>query len=170
MLNVSNLIEKAKRSRFYLGLLNFALSWIVPFNRPHGLRISELSDQHVRIVLPYRRSNFNHIKGLHAAALATLAEYTSGFMLLSRLDLKDYRLILQRLNVEYHYQGKHDAIADFEISDDWFAEQISMPLERERVAVIDCEVTIFDVRGNLLATGIATWQIKAWAVVKTTVV
>src|SRR6187402_2284113 len=102
--------EKAKHSGFYLWVLNFFFERMVPFNMPHKFRITYVSDNSVRSLLPYRRRNLNHVKGLHACALATLTEMTSGFMLAVKLDPAKYRLILRRLEIDYLYQGKMDAV------------------------------------------------------------
>ncbi|MFZ9504435.1 MAG: DUF4442 domain-containing protein, partial [Cyclobacteriaceae bacterium] len=90
---------------------------MVPFNKPHGFRIYSFSDWSLTTIIPYRRSNFNHLKGLHACALATISELTSGLLLIMKLNPKQYRIILQRLEMDYHFQGKMDAFGRFEISE-----------------------------------------------------
>lgn len=77
-----SLIEKAKHSKLYLKILNVMLARSIPFNKPHGFTIKEIYDDGFKISLPYKRKNLNHIKGIHACALATLAEYTSGLTLM----------------------------------------------------------------------------------------
>jgi hypothetical protein len=129
----------------------------------------EIGDFHLKTLIPYRRKNLNHIKGLHACALATVSEFTTGFMLLSKLDAKKYRLIMKRLEMEYHYQGKMDAVATFSISEDWLKESIYDPLKEQESVIIPCEVKIFDIQNNHLTTGNVYWQIKDWQKVKTKV-
>jgi acyl-coenzyme A thioesterase PaaI-like protein len=163
MLDQNRILQKAKTSPFYLALLN----WFIPFNKPHGFRILEISDHHLRTIIPYRRKNFNHIRGLHACALATISEFTTGFLLVSKLDAKKYRLIMQRLEMDYHYQGKMDATATFTISEDWLQQQIYEPLQTQDAVVIICEVKIHDEQRNHLTTGKVYWQIKDWQKVKT---
>ena len=118
-MNINRIIQKSKRSGFYRKILNFGLNRMVPFNKPHGFKIVEISDHHLKILIPYRKANFNHIKGIHACALATVSEFTTGFLLLSRLDPKKYRLIMQSLNMDYHYQAKMDSYGTFFISEEW---------------------------------------------------
>jgi hypothetical protein len=129
----------------------------------------EIGDFHLNTLFPYLRKNLNHIKGLHACALATVSEFTTGFMLLSKLDAKKYRLIMKRLEMEYHYQGKMDAVATFSISEDWLKESIYDPLKEQESVIIPCEVKIFDIQNNHLTTGNVYWQIKDWQKVKTKV-
>jgi acyl-coenzyme A thioesterase PaaI-like protein len=160
-------IERAKHSSFHLWVLNRGLSYFVPFNKPHGFEVVALEDYRVKIKLPYKRRNFNHIKGLHACSLATISEYATGLLLLSRLGFEKYRLIMQRLEMEYHYQGKMDAFAEFIISENWMDTHIYKPLENEGAVVIVCEIKIHDAKGNHLTTGKVYWQIKNWSQVKT---
>ena len=118
MLDPAKIIEKAKHSAFWRWVLNQSLYRMVPFNRPHKFKVVEIDDYFLKALIPYRRSNFNHIRGLHACALATISEFATGFLLLSRLDIRKYRLIMQRIEMDYHYQGKMDAYAAFRISDE----------------------------------------------------
>ena len=142
---------------------------MVPFNRPHGFEVVELGEDHVRILIPYKRSNFNHIKGLHACALATISEYATGLLLLSKLGFDTYRIIMQRLEMDYHYQGKMNATAQFSTTEKWFNENIYEPLQSRDAVVVPCEVHIHDEKGNHLTTGKVFWQIKNWSKVRTKV-
>lgn len=169
MINLSRLISRAKKSGFYLRVLNIGLNQMVPFNRPHGFKVLEIGDNHLKTLVPYKRRNFNHIKGIHACALATLAEFTTGLLLLIKLDPKNYRLIMQKLEMEYHYQARMDAFAIFTISDEWLRLKILGPLSTDDKVTVNCEVKIHDMEKNHLATGIITWQIKKWDKVKTKV-
>jgi len=166
-MDISKLLKKAETSSFYRMLVSRGLNRMVPFNKPHRFKIEEVSGDHLKIQLPYRKRNLNHLKGLHACALATLAEVTSGFILVSKLNPKKYRLILQKLEMDYHYQGKMDATAVFQCTQDWLYASVLRPLEEQEAVVIPCSVNIHDTAGNHLATGTAHWQIKNWEKVKT---
>lgn len=142
---------------------------MVPFNKPHGFRIHSFNDWSLTTLIPYRASNFNHLRGLHACALATISELTSGLLLIMKLNPSRYRIILQRLEVDYHYQGKMDAFGTFEISENWLKEYVTDPLESSESVVVPCEVLIHDTAGNRLTTAKVFWQIKEWKKVKTKV-
>jgi acyl-coenzyme A thioesterase PaaI-like protein len=161
------ILEKAKHSPFYRKVLNWSLNRMIPFNKPHGFSVVEVMDHSLKILLPYRKSNFNHIRGIHACALATVSEFTTGFLLVSKLDAKKFRLIMQRLEMDYHYQGKMDAIATFSISESWLESNIFQPLKTNESVVVNCQVKIHDIKGNHLSTGNVFWQIKDWSKVKT---
>lgn len=169
MINPANLIEKAKTSSLYLKLLNWGLFRMIPFNAPHQFSVLEIKDWEIKTVLPYIRKNLNHISGLHACALATVSEFTTGLMLMTRLPSSQYRLILQRLEMEYHFQGKMTAYGSFAISQTWINENVISPLQNQESVVVPCEVKIHDSKGNHLTTGKVFWQIKDWSKVKTKV-
>jgi len=167
MIDPDRILQKAKGSAFYRRILNWSLDRMIPFNKPHGFRLMEIGDNHLKTLIPYRKKNFNHIRGLHACALATISEFTTGFLLVSKLDAKKYRLIMQRLEMDYHYQGKMDATAEFSAPDHWLASMIYEPLKNQDAVVVVCEVKIHDIHGNHLTTGKVHWQIKNWEKVKT---
>jgi len=166
MIDPDKIIEKAKHSSFHLRVLNWSLNRMVPFNQPHGFKVTQVGDYNLKTLLPYKKRNMNHIRGLHACALATISEFTTGFLLVSKLNGKKFRLIMQRLEMDYHYQGKMDAIAEFSVSEGWFKENIYEPLKSQDAVVVPCEIKIHDVEGNHLTTGKVFWQIKTWSKVK----
>ena len=166
-MQLKKLLERARHSEFYRWILNVGLRRMVPFNRPHHFEVVDLGEDHVKILIPYRRSNLNHIKGLHACALATISEYATGLILLSKLGFDQYRIIMQRLEMDYHYQGKTNAFAEFSMTNDSIERTIKTPLETQESVVIKCEVKVNDAQGRHLTTGNVHWQIKKWANVKT---
>lgn len=167
MFEAAKILQKAKHSSFYLMVLNWSLNRMIPFNKPHGFKIVEIGDYRLKTLMPYRKSNFNHIRGLHACGLATISEFTTGFLLLSSLDMKKYRIIMQRMEMNYHYQGKMDATAEFVISEEWLNSYVVRPLQTQESVVVPCEVKIHDTKGNHLTTGTIFWQFKDWSKVKT---
>jgi acyl-coenzyme A thioesterase PaaI-like protein len=168
-MDLNAFIARAQKSTFHLWVLNVGLNYMVPFNKPHGFQVIAIDRVRVKTKIPYKKRNFNHIRGLHACALATISEFTTGLLLLSRLGSEKYRLIMQRLEMDYHYQGKMDAFAEFVITEAWLNDQIFNPLTTQDAVVIPCEIKIVDAAGNHLTTGKVFWQIKNWSKVKTKV-
>lgn len=80
-MNIQKLIKNAESSRFSLWKLNQILWRGIPFNKPHKFKIIEISEGHAKISIPFKRSNLNHIKTLHACSMATCAEYASGLVI-----------------------------------------------------------------------------------------
>lgn len=166
-MNVSQLFSKAQKSSWGLKKLNFILLRMIPFNKPHGLRVKEISDTRVAVKIPYRKKNLNHLKGLHACVLATGAEYCSGLLLLSQLGVKDYRLIMESMDIKYHYQAKSPSTAVFEMSREELKSKIVTPLQTDEAVFYQCEINVHDSDQNLICTVHTNWQIKSWKKVKT---
>lgn len=168
-MDLSSLFQKAKTSKRHQWLLSYSLNRFVPFNRSHKFKVEALDDHFLRIGIPYRKSNLNHLKGIHACAQATAAEISSGLLLIATLDPKRYRIILQKLELEYHYQAKTDVIARFEIDTEWLQNRVYEPLVQNDRIFVDCSIDLFDQDENRVASAIARWQIKDWKAVQTKV-
>ncbi len=161
-----SIAQKAKHSRFYLWLLNQVLWRVIPFNHAHKIWIEELSDTTVRIQLPYIRNNQNHLKGMHACALATLCEYACGIGLITRLNPAKFRLILKDIHVDYHTQGKSAVNVVFTLPETLFKQDILEPLQQEGVVLKTFVTEAFDSTQKLICTAQVTWQLKQWDKVK----
>lgn len=166
-MDFNRLIDRASSSVWSLWKLNFILKRFIPFNKPHHLKILAISKEEVKVQLPYRRSNLNHIKGLHACGLATAAEYASGLLLLYKLGIKKYRIIMESIQVEYKYQGKSSGIATYAITDMELQKEVISPLENEGVVYKECTIEVKDQDDQLLCVAKTNWQIKSWDKVKT---
>lgn len=167
MKKLLRLIDKARKSKFYLKLLNVVLSQAVPFNKPHGLLIKEMYDDGFRILLPFKRRNLNHIKGIHACALATLAEFASGLTLMMNLASDEYRLIMKSMSMTYHYQARTDVVVSIRLSKEWMDSTIFSNLKNADSVLAEVKADVYDVQQNLVCTGIINWQVKKWQSVKT---
>lgn len=163
------LFGRARSSRLWLFVLNRVLGWMIPFNRPHRFRILEIGNDGIRTGGPYRRKNFNHIRGIHACGIATVAEFSSGLLLLSRLNPADYRLIMARLDIEYLYQAKTAIVAETTLDDARLKNEILEPLSKSDSLLKTLQTTVCDRQGNIVARADITWQIKPWSKVRTRV-
>ncbi len=167
MKKLTALLQKAKTSAFYRWILNQALWRAIPFNHPHRFLIEEVADESIRIRMPYRKSNLNHIKGLHACGLATLCEYACGLQLVHLLGADTYRIIMQKIEVDYFYQGKTDAVLEFGITHHFIDTVIKPALEEQDAVLHTFSLDVHDINKNHLCTAKVTWQIKDWKKVKT---
>lgn len=158
---------KASQSGFQLWMLNRVLQWNIPFNSPHNIKIVAINEEKVESLLPYKRKNLNHLRGLHACALAAVAEFTSGIALLQKLSSKEYRLIMKSLYAEYHYQAKSDVTAMVCLDQKWMEEKIIQPLHQSEKILVEIPIEIKDREGQLCATVTVNWQLKKWTAVKT---
>jgi len=164
---LSRLTKKAKTSGFWLWILNILFARVVPFNRPHNFKIVKIDDNLVRTAAPYRRSNHNHIRGIHACALATISEFSAGFLLMQIFLPADYRLIMSRMDIEYKYQAKKRVISESRLSREQIEHDILKPLETASSVDIKMRSDVVDDGGNQVAVAHTFWQIKRWDEVKT---
>jgi acyl-coenzyme A thioesterase PaaI-like protein len=163
---ILSILHKAKTSPYYLWLLNRLLWRLIPFNHSHKVTIHAISDEAITIKLPYRKSNQNHLKGMHACALATLCEYACGIGLMTKLDPKKYRIILKEIKLDYQAQGKTDVFASFDIDAQELEDEILAPLASFGTIVRTYTVKAFDTNQKQICTGEITWQLKSWDKVK----
>jgi len=164
---LSQLAGRAKRSKVWLWLLNIVLGRVIPFNRPHGFRLQMIGDHVVRAMAENRKSNQNHLKGIHACAIATVAEFSAGFLLLSSLDPRRYRLIMSKIDIDYLYQAKETIVSESSLTPETLSTDIIDPLRTEDSILITIESNVFDISGNEIARCYTTWQIKRWDRVRT---
>lgn len=155
-------LERAKRGQFFW--LNAIFRRILPFNAPHGIRIRSFDAGAVQVMLPSRRANQNHLKGMHACAIATACEFCSGMAVLSRFDMSSYRLIMNRLEVDYMRRPtKGDCTAHAEIPATLAAEISTMMEEAtDGAARFQMESILKDREGNEVAKAMVHWHVKAW--------
>lgn len=160
--SLPGLLKKARSSAFWLWVLNLLLGRMIPFNRPHRVRILALDDDQVQTTAPYRRRNQNHLRGMHACCIATVAEFSSGILFLSKLDPSRYRLIMAGLEIDYHYQARGAIVATTVMSDADLQAQVLKPLAEQAKVQTVLKTEVHDQQGNLVATAQIIWQIKPW--------
>lgn len=167
MRKLQNQLQKAQSSAWHRWWLNFGLMRIVPFNAPHRIKITEITDESITVKAPYTRRNLNHIRGVHACLLATVCEYVTGLGLLAKIDPREYRIILKSISMEYHYQAKTDVSASFTIQPDWLNREILTPLKTTDKIFKELVVDVVDAHQQKVCTGRMVWQIKSWKHVNT---
>jgi acyl-coenzyme A thioesterase PaaI-like protein len=93
---------------------SFALGKVVPLVGTAGLRFDELSSQRVVVRIRNRKPVQNHIKGVHAAAMALLAETATGFCV--GMNLPDDKLpLIKSMKVDYLKRAVGDMSAVAEL-------------------------------------------------------
>lgn len=166
-MNLPDLLERARVSSWWRWWLNVALRRLIPFNRPHGLWVEPLPEGGIRVRVPYRRVNRNHIRGVHACCLATAAEFCSGLALMEHVGAERHRIIMKTLRMEYLYQARSAAVAEFVPTASELEQALLQPLRNGASVLYTAEVPVADREGKQLAIGYITWQLKPWDQVRT---
>jgi acyl-coenzyme A thioesterase PaaI-like protein len=144
------------------GKMNFILFKMIPFNKPHGIKVISVKHDSVSTFIPYKKKNFNHLKGIHACAICTAGEFAAGLLLISHLSFDKYRLIMSELNAVYHRQGRSALTATSRFPEGTSAESVKTVLENEDKTLVKMITELTDEEGEAVATITTTWQLKKW--------
>lgn len=132
---------------------SFLLGRGVPFVGTAKLTIEEVSRERVVVSIRNRRRVQNHIKSIHAAAMALLAETATGFAI--GMHLPDDRIpLLKSLKIDYVKRAKGGLRAVVELR----PEQIESILAHEK-GELSVPVEVTDEAGN---TPIVCDVVWAW--------
>jgi len=119
-----------------------AFGRIVPMVGTAKIRYLEVDQNHVVVRIENQRNMQNHIKGVHAAAMALLAETATGF--LTGLHVPDHRILLiKSLHVDYLKVTQGGLTATASLS----PEQQQLIAEQEKGELL-IPVTVIDDAGN----------------------
>ena len=119
-----------------------AFGRIVPMVGTANIRYLAVDQHHVVVRIENQRNMQNHIKGVHAAAMALLAETATGF--LTGLHVPDHRILLiKSLHVDYLKVAQGGLTATASLS----PEQQKFIAEQEKGELL-IPVTVIDDAGN----------------------
>lgn len=145
--------------------LDKILTFKIAFNRPHGIQVKELSPTECTTMLPMKSLNTNHLKGIHACALALVGEYSSGLIILRNTGLKDYRIILKEMHVKYEKQAKGQVTGRAALTSEHIA-QLKEELPQSGEVSLKLETEIFNHNNERVAVAQTHWHLKNWNKVK----
>lgn len=132
---------------------NVVLGRVVPFVGTSGLRYEVLSGQRVVVRIRNQRKVQNHIRGVHAAAMALLAETATGFCV--GMNLPDDKLpLIKTMKIDYVRRSQGDMVAEASLR----PEQIEQILTQDKGEVV-VPVVIRDESGEQPIQAEMTW---AW--------
>lgn len=124
------------------------VGFAIPYTGSMQPRVVSLEPGHAIVNLHDRRRVRNHLKSIHAIALANLAEFTTGMATLSGMP-RGSRAILTGLKIEYHKKARGTLKAECKSEPPTTADEHSL----------EVEARIYDADGDCVATGLATWLI-----------
>ena len=142
-------------------LLNQALLAAIPFNRPHGIRVTQLLDESAQGKLPFIRRNKNHLNTVHACGMATLGEYIAGLVLIRNFPVQENRIIMKNLEISFFLQAKEELIGIANFENDK-KEQALKHLRENSFCEIPMETSLYNKKNELVALVKTTWHLKTW--------
>lgn len=85
----------------------FLMGKLVPFLRTAGLQFDLITQHEVQVSLKNKKRIQNHIRGVHACAMALLAETATGFV--TNMNTPDDKLILLKsMHINYNRRANGD--------------------------------------------------------------
>lgn len=123
---------------------------MVPHAARMGFRVQSLSPTNIAVTMPDKRANRNHLRSIHAMALAHLGEFTTGLLLLYAVSPLGYRTILTSYEIEYLRKARGTITG---------RAKLKLPkgsLDKKTVTV---EAQLVDAHGEVVARSRAGWRI-----------
>ncbi len=129
-------------------LFSRIIGFTVPYTGSIAANVAILEPGHGKITLRERRKVSNHLRSVHAIALANLSEMVTGLTLLNSLP-DDARGILTGLQIQYHHKARGLLTAEC---------ACEIPVDNsEREIQVTGEIK--NEEGEVVATATATWRI-----------
>jgi acyl-coenzyme A thioesterase PaaI-like protein len=130
-------------------LFHRALARMVPYTGALGARVVTLEPGRAVVELVERHGVRNHLRSIHAVALANMAELASGTAMLTALP-RGVRGIVTRLEIEYVKKARGTITARADVS----LPPIDGPME------LYPEALLTDAEGDVVARARVTWKVQ----------
>ncbi|MBU8898737.1 DUF4442 domain-containing protein [Corallococcus sp. H22C18031201] len=132
-------------------LTTLAVKNIVPLASAMGYRVEEVSHSRTRASVPLNRKTKNHVGSVYLGAQVTVMELTMGVLLFTRFPPNQYKLLVNRMEVQFHAKAKSAVTAVCEPPPEVFAHLEATLLKRGDKAESWVPVQLLDVDGLLVA-------------------
>ena len=146
---LQNLWNKLRPYPFGRWVLSQTFGFFVPYTGTVNPLIRELDVGMVRVVMPDCRRVRNHLKSIHAIALANIGEAATGLALSIALPA-DSRVILTDFRIKYlkKARGPITGLCDFVPPAEFVEGELEVPSR------------LLDAQENVVATVVATWKVN----------
>jgi uncharacterized protein (TIGR00369 family) len=143
-----------------LDMIKAQMGSSVPFAGFTGIELVELSPQRGVARLTQRHEVSNHVGSMHAGAVFTLAEAASGAAMAGVFadQILSIRPVVSDARISYakSARGVITATAIAAVP----ADELQGQLTRDGRAIFDVQVELADESGTVVATFVATWNVK----------
>jgi acyl-coenzyme A thioesterase PaaI-like protein len=126
-------------------LFSKAIGLLIPYTNTISPLVLELSPGYAKVLIKDRRALRNHLRSLHAIALANVGEFSTGLALHCALN-NDQRAILTNLTIDYHKKARGPIIAVARLKN-----------THTLVGPIAVDAQLFDEKDILVCSIKATW-------------
>ena len=131
-------------------LFGLVVRRMVPYTGALRARVESLEPGEAVMSLRDRRGVRNHLRSIHAVALANLAEFVSGTAMLTALP-PGIRGIVTHLEIEYFKKARGTITG---------RASIRLPIAIDHPLTLHPEAELFDGGGDMVARARVTWQVQ----------
>jgi thioesterase domain-containing protein len=135
------------------------LETTVAFVERMKLKALELKPGYVKLWAPLQ-GNENHVGGMYAGALFTLAEMPGGALFLTTFDATKYYPVIKEATIRYRRPARTDCTVEVSISESE-VQRIREEAERNGKAEFTLECEIKDQHGEVVAMTRGIYQLRA---------
>jgi thioesterase domain-containing protein len=120
-----------------------------------GLEILESSDTRLRIRMP-KEGNSNHLGGVYAGAIFTLAEFPFGMMYAAKLGLSEMVPVVGEMTIRYLAPASGDLFVDIKVSEEEWSDIVEQTRAKGKLKLVR-DVEVKDADGNVNSVIKATY-------------
>ena len=138
-------------------LLSAASNLAEPFTAGMGLRVLQLSEERIEVVLPDWWRNHDSEGSLHNSALSVLGEFTARVFWERHLDLRRSQMRVLRAEAKFLKKISSEVRATLQMSEAE-REGVLFRLRSQGEVTVESAVTIYDSKEQLAALLLIEWQ------------
>jgi len=136
------------------------LSTIVKIIEKMGIRIVEMRDRYVKVLLPLE-PNVNHIGTIYAGSLFSVGEYIAGPIFVASFDYTKFYPIVKAINVQFCRPATTDVTVEVTLGEAE-AEAIQREVEAKGKADWKMDLEVKNQTGEVCCLLQGVWQLRKW--------